>query len=100
LLPSGYEDLEVAAVLDPCGWTDYRAHLPKVTVVTAGSRPEVRGRFGSVMSPQLQIEQIQAEEYAVIVMPGGFDSHGYVEEAYDPRLQNHFRIVHATGAVS
>ncbi len=27
-LAEGFEDLEAAAILDVCGWTEYRDHIP------------------------------------------------------------------------
>jgi len=43
-LAEGFEDLEAVSVLDVCGWTEYREHIPKVLVVTTGIRPEVKGK--------------------------------------------------------
>ena len=33
-LGQGFEDLEATAVIDVCGWTEYREHLPTVRVTT------------------------------------------------------------------
>jgi 4-methyl-5(b-hydroxyethyl)-thiazole monophosphate biosynthesis len=96
-LPNGSEDLEVVALIDTCGWTSYRPDLPHVTVTTAGRHPQIRGRFGTVFTPQLQLHEVRPEDYSAIVIPGGFDSHGYREDAYDPSLRDHFRTIHGGG---
>ena len=96
-LPNGFEDLEVAALIDTCGWTSYRPHLPQVTVTTAGRQPQIRGRFGTVFTPQLQLPEVRPEDYAAIIIPGGFDSHGYREDAFDPLLRDHLQTIHAAG---
>ncbi len=96
-LPNGFEDLEVVALIDTCGWTNYRPHLPQVTVTTAGRHPQIRGRFGTVFTPQLQLHEVTPADYAAIVIPGGFDSHGYREDAYNPILRDHFQAIHGAG---
>lgn len=54
-LAEGFEDLEAVSILDVCGWTEYREHIPKVRVVTTGIRPEVKGRFGLQIRPDLHV---------------------------------------------
>lgn len=50
-----------------------------------------------MFTPQLQLQEVTPEDYAAIVIPGGFDSHGYREDAYDPILRGHFQAIHAAG---
>ena len=85
-LANGYEDLEATAVIETCGWTAYRENIPRVSVIIAGFEREVRGRFGTTFSTDLLIEEVRAEDYAALALPGGFDSHGYAVQAYDARL--------------
>ena len=40
ILGRGFEDLEAVTMLDVCGWTQYRAHLPDVRVRVTGFLPE------------------------------------------------------------
>ena len=84
-LGSGFEDLEAVAVLDVCGWTEYREHLPRVRVTTTAFHDEVRGRFGLVIRPDVPFTDVVADDYDAIALPGGFRSHGY-DEVYDQRL--------------
>lgn len=98
-LANGYEDLEATAVLDTCGWTSYRPGLPEVRVVIAAMQKPVAGRFGTSFSPDLLLNEVRPEDYAAIAIPGGFDSHGYAEQAYEEALLNLIRSVHAKGGV-
>jgi putative intracellular protease/amidase len=50
-----------------------------------------------VFTPQLQLHEVRPEDYAAIVIPGGFDSHGYREDAYDSILRDHFQAIHGAG---
>ncbi len=96
LLGQGFEDLEAAAVVAVCGWTEYREHLPKVRVTTVGLHDEVRGRFGTRFRPDLSVGEVVPEEYAALAIPGGFHSHGY-DEVFQPAVYDLVRGVHAAG---
>ncbi len=95
-LAQGFEDLEAITILDVCGWTQYREHLPKVTVTIAGFHKTVRSRFGLEVKPDLLFPQINPSNYRALVLPGGFHSHGY-NEAYDQRIHQIARDIHQNG---
>ncbi len=95
-LAEGFEDLEAVSILDVMGWTGYRNTVPRVGVETTGFRPRVRGRFGLEIVPDLPFEQVNPDDYRALAIPGGFHSHGF-DEAYDDRLRDLARKVHAQG---
>ena len=98
ILASGFEDLEAVTVIDTCGWTNYKPKLAKVTLVTAGLHRAVTGRYGIKIAPDLHVDDVAAEEFAGVVFPGGFDSHGF-EEAYDERILAIVRSIHSRGGI-
>ena len=81
LLCKGFEIYEVAAFYDVLGWSgEYGTEV--VEVVTVGLQEEVRGTFGiKVISDQL-LSSIKPENFDALAIPGGFESHGYYEDAY------------------
>jgi 4-methyl-5(b-hydroxyethyl)-thiazole monophosphate biosynthesis len=95
-LTQGFEDLEAVATLDIFGWTQYREHLHKVSVVTAGFHKTVKSRFGLKIAPDLPYEDITAKDYQALVLPGGFHSHGFAE-AYDTKIHKLAREIHGNG---
>jgi protein deglycase len=95
-LAEGFEDLEAVSVLDVCGWTQYREHIPRVRVVTTGIRPEVKGRFGLQIRPDVLLRDVRPGEYAALAIPGGFFSAGY-GEAHDPLLYEIARSIRGAG---
>ncbi len=97
-LAQGFEDMEAVTILDVMGWTEYKDHIPGVKVVTCGFHPEVHGRFGLVISPDIPIEDIDFREYDALALPGGFHSHGY-DEVYDPRIHKLIRTIHRNGGI-
>ncbi len=95
-LSQRFEDLEAAAVIDVCGWTQYREHLPTVRVTTTGFHEEVRGRFGTVVRPDLPVSAANPDDYVALAIPGAFFSHGF-DEAFDPALYGLAKKIHANG---
>jgi len=95
-LAQGFEDLEAVATLDVFGWTQYRQHLRKVSVTTAGFHKEVKSRFGITISPDLLYPEINPQDYQALVLPGGFHSHGF-NEAYDARIHELALKIHENG---
>ena len=95
-LAQGFEDLEAVATLDVFGWTQYRKHLRKVSVTTAGFHQEVKSRFGLTINPDLLYPEIDPKDYRALVLPGGFHSHGF-DEAYDSKILRLAREIHANG---
>jgi 4-methyl-5(b-hydroxyethyl)-thiazole monophosphate biosynthesis len=95
-LAQGFEDLEAVATLDVFGWTQYRKHLRKVSVTTAGFHQEVKSRFGLTINPDLLYPEIDPKDYRALVLPEGFHSHGF-DEAYDSKIHRLAREIHANG---
>jgi 4-methyl-5(b-hydroxyethyl)-thiazole monophosphate biosynthesis len=95
-LAQGFEDLEAVSILDVFGWTQYREHLRKVSVTTAGFHKVVKGRFGLTINPDLSYSEIDPQDYRALVLPGGFHSHGF-DEAYDQRIHRLAREIHQNG---
>ena len=95
-LAEGFEDLEAVTILDVCGWTEYREHVPVVRVTTTGLHNEVHGRFGLTISANIPVDEVDAADYAALALPGGFRSHGY-DEVYNDRVYELIRNIHAQG---
>lgn len=97
-LAQGFEDLEAVTVLDVCGWTEYRDHIPTLRVTTTGFHDEIRGRYGSVIKPGIAFPDVVPADYSALALPGGFHGHGF-DEAYDERLYGLARSIHAQGGI-
>jgi 4-methyl-5(b-hydroxyethyl)-thiazole monophosphate biosynthesis len=95
-LTQGFEDLEAVATLDLFGWTQYREHLPRVSVTTAGFHKIVKSRFGITITPDLLYPEIHHQEYQALVLPGGFHNHGF-DEAYDEKIHTLAAKIHENG---
>jgi protein deglycase len=90
LLCKGVELYEAAAFYDVLGWSGtYGTEAVKAT--TVGLQAEVRGSFGIKIIPDKLLSVVQAEEFAALAIPGGFEIYGYYEEAYSEAVVNLIR---------
>lgn len=90
-LPAGFEDQEVATVLDVLGWASYRADTAQVKVTTCGFASLAKGAFGT----QVAVDQLLggmdpaefACDHAALVVPGGFHNLGFDQAYCEPVYQ-------------
>jgi 4-methyl-5(b-hydroxyethyl)-thiazole monophosphate biosynthesis len=81
LIPKGAEVFETAAFIDVLGWADAEGTTP-IEVVTAGLSPQVLCTFGLKIVPDRLIDEVDPSTFDALAVPGGFEEHGYYEEAY------------------
>lgn len=81
-------------ILEAFGWTTYRNHIPDAQVTTTGFHPEICGRFRTKVARDILLEDVAPSDYAALVLPGEFPSHGY-DEVYDSRVYDLVRAIHA-----
>jgi len=86
----GFETMEFAPFVDVMGWAADNLEVP-VSVVTAGFTKHVLSTFSIEITVDRLIDEIHAEEYDALAIPGGFEEYGFYEEAYDERFLNLIR---------
>ena len=81
----GFETIEFSAFIDVMGWarTDFDS---KVEVVTCGFSKEVVSSFNIPIKVDTTIEEISADDYDALAIPGGFEEFGFYEDAYNEQL--------------
>ncbi|MCU4155574.1 DJ-1/PfpI family protein [Carboxylicivirga sp. A043] len=84
-LCQGFEELEAAVFTDVLGWTRMEGDYP-VEVITAGFRPKLKCTWNMIVEPEMKFEDINADDYDALAIPGGFDGAGFYEDAYDVRF--------------
>ena len=85
LIPRGAEILETAAFVDVLGWaTTYGAE--PIEVVSAGLAEEVRCTFGMRVRPDRRLDEVSVDHFDALAVPGGFEEHGYYEEAFSDEV--------------
>ena len=97
-LAKAFETMEFSVFIDVLGWArvDY-GH--DITVETCGFKDTVLSTFEIPVKVDKTIEEINAEEYDALAIPGGFREFGFYDEAYDERFLNLIRGFNAKGKI-
>jgi 4-methyl-5(b-hydroxyethyl)-thiazole monophosphate biosynthesis len=90
LLCKGVEVYEATAFYDVLGWSGPHGG-ETVQVITAGLQREVRGTFGLRLIPDRMLLSVQPGDFDALAIPGGFEAHGFYEEAYAPAVADLIR---------
>lgn len=81
LLADGVELFEAAAFTDVLGWAN--AFGPeRIEVISAALHPRLHCTFGPDVIPDVQLDQVRAEDFDALAIPGGFETAGFYEDAY------------------
>jgi len=83
----GFKTMEFAPFVDVFGWARNDFHY-KTDVVTCGFTKVVTSTFGISVTVDKTLEEICANDYDALAIPGGFENFGFYEEAYDERFLN------------
>ena len=89
-LTKGFETIEFSVFIDVMGWarTDFGC---KVDVVTCGLNRRVVSSFNVPVMVDKTIDEVSADEYDALAIPGGFEEFGFYEEAYHEKLMDLIR---------
>lgn len=97
-LAKAFEVMEFSVFIDVLGWgrVDYGHNL---FVETCGFTEKVISTFNVSVIVDKTIEEINADEYDALAIPGGFREFGFYEEAYDERFLELIREFNAKGKI-
>lgn len=97
-LNKGFETMEFSAFVDVMGWARNDFSLD-VSVVTGGFCKQVISAFNILVLVDKIIDEINADDYDALAIPGGFEEYGFYEETYDERFLNLIREFDAQGKI-
>lgn len=81
LCAKGFETIEFSAFADVMGWARNDFGCP-VSITTCGADKTVISTFGIPVVMDKLINEISADDFDALAVPGGFEEHGFYEEAY------------------
>ena len=84
-LPRGFEAYEASVFTDVTGWSNSYGIEP-VEAVTAGLREEIPATWNFIVRPQMALESVDTGQFDALAVPGGFESAGFYEDAFDERF--------------
>ncbi len=75
-----FETMEFSVFIDVLGWARDEAKVD-VQVITCGFKETVYSTFGVPIVMDKTVDEIGAEDYDALAIPGGFQEYGFREEA-------------------
>jgi protein deglycase len=95
-LAQGFEAYEASVFTDVFGWSREAGFEP-VDLITTGLRPELTCYWNLIVKPELPFEQIRAEDFDALAIPGGAPVAGFLEDVYDKRFLDLIREFNEKG---
>ena len=90
LLANGFEALEASAFTDVFGWNRLEGD-GRTELVTAGMRDRLKCTWNFTVIPEIQICNLNVDEYDALAIPGGFEEAGFYEDAFNEEFLNIIR---------
>ena len=81
LVPKGVELYEMSAFYDVFGWAALEG-LEPVELICAGPEREVRSSFGLKLVLDHTLDDISADDFDALAVPGGFEEFGFYDHAF------------------
>ncbi len=81
----GFETMEFSVFVDVMGWARNDYNYP-VEVITCGFTKTVVSTFNVPVTVDKTMDEICAEDYDALAIPGGFEEFGFYEEAYNTKF--------------
>lgn len=97
-LAKAFEMMEFSAFIDVLGWARFDCGH-NLFVDTCGFTDKVISTFNVPVLVDKTIEEINADEYDALAIPGGFSEFGFYEEVYDERFLQLIRAFNAKGKI-
>jgi len=97
-LSQGFEEYEASVFTDVIGWSRIYGTVP-VGLKTTGLRSEIQCTWNLIVRPELAFDKINVKDYDALAIPGGFETAGYYEDAFDERFLNLIRSFDQQGKI-
>lgn len=90
LCAKGFETIEFSVFIDVLGWAKNDYHH-NIDVITCGFQKTVISTFSVPVVMDILIDDINANDYDALAIPGGFEEFGFYEEAYHEKTSELIR---------
>ncbi|HCL55520.1 MAG TPA: DJ-1 family protein [Spirochaetia bacterium] len=84
-LADGFEMLEASVFIDVIGWNLVDGDK-STKLFSCGFQKEVKTSFDQKVIADYLIDEIRAEDFDALAIPGGFEEYGFYQDAYDERF--------------
>lgn len=97
-LSQGFEEYEASVFTDVIGWSRVHGTEP-VELKTTGLRHTLRCTWNFSVQPELAFENVYADDFDALAIPGGFEEAGFYEDSYDERFLELIRKFNEQGKI-
>jgi len=98
LLADGFEAAEASVFTDVIGWNKLEGD-GSTDLVTAGMHKNLKCTFNFTVIPEMDINEVNIEEFDALAIPGGFEEAGFYEDAYSEDFLNIIREFDKAGKI-
>lgn len=81
LLPNGFEAVEASVFTDVLGWNQLEGD-GTTELITVGTRDTLQCTWNFKVTPELLINNISANDFDALAIPGGFEEADFYEDAF------------------
>lgn len=90
LLPNGFEAVEASVFTDVLGWNKLEGD-GSTEVVTVGTRDLLQCTWNFKVIPDIQIADVNVDDFDALAIPGGFEEANFYEDAFREDVLNLIR---------
>lgn len=98
LLANGFEAAEASVFTDVIGWNNLEGDN-STELVTVGKRDKLKCTFNFTVIPELQISEVNIDDFDALAIPGGFEEADFYEDAYSEDFLNIIREFDKSGKI-
>ncbi len=98
LLSEGFEIYEASVFIDVMGW-NLEEGDGSTRLFTCGLRKQVKSAFKQCFVVDFLIDEIDADAFDALAIPGGFEVYGFYKDAYHDKFLNLIRTFKAQNKI-
>ena len=99
IVPDGSDEMEVAPLVEMPGWTKVVEDIERVDSKIAGWDEKVYLFHGLTIVPDINIHDVNIDDYDAICIPGGWGGTRYFEQAFSDIMKQIIRDAHKKGKI-
>lgn len=98
LLANGFEAAEASVFTDVIGWNKLEGD-GSTDLITVGLHDKIKCTWNFTVIPEINITEVNINEFDALTIPGGFEEAGFYEDAYNEEFLNLIRDFDKAGKI-
>lgn len=98
LLANGFEAVEGSVFTDVIGWNKFEGD-GTTDLVTVGLHDKLKCTWNYIITPEMNIKDVNIDDFDALAIPGGFSSAGFYEDAYSEEFLDLIREFDKAGKI-